>query len=115
MREAENGTYEGGTSKVEVDLKNLRDQLSQSIKDSVLSDVDMKDVDGSIQRLQNRLNSLDDQINKNNDRIKTTIDLKKKVSDYLKDPHAFGNNAQVEGMKRHQILRRIIMRNSNEH
>ena len=100
MREAENGTYEGGTSKVEVDLKNLRDQLSQSIKDSVLSDVDMKDVDGSIQRLQNRLNSLDDQINKNNDRIKTTIDLKKKVSDYLKDPHAFGNNAQVEGMKK---------------
>lgn len=100
MREAENGTYEDGTSKVEVDLKNLRDQLSQSIKDSVLSDVDMKDVDGSIQRLQNRLNSLDDQINKNNDRIKTTIDLKKKVSDYLKDPHAFGNNAQVEGMKK---------------
>lgn len=100
MREAENGTYEGGTSKVEVDLKNLRDQLSQSIKDSVLSDVDMNDVDGSIQRLQNRLNSLDDQINKNNDRIKTTIDLKKKVSDYLKDPHAFGNNAQVEGMKK---------------
>lgn len=100
MREAENGTYEGGTSKVEVDLKNLRDQLSQSIKDSVLSDVDMKDVDGSIQRLQNRLNSLDDQINKNNNRIKTTIDLKKKVSDYLKDPHAFGNNAQVEGMKK---------------
>lgn len=100
MREAENGTYEGGTSKVEVDLKNLRDQLSQSIKDSVLSDVDMKDVDGSIQRLQNRLNSLDDQINKNNDRIKTTIDLKKKVSDYLKDPHALGNNAQVEGMKK---------------
>lgn len=100
MREAENGTYEGGTSKVEVDLENLRDQLSQSIKDSVLSDVDMKDVDGSIQRLQNRLNSLDDQINKNNDRIKTTIDLKKKVSDYLKDPHAFGNNAQVEGMKK---------------
>lgn len=100
MREAENGTYEGGTSKVEVDLKNLRDQLSQSIKDSVLSDVDMKDVDGSIQRLQNRLGSLDDQINKNNDRIKTTIDLKKKVSDYLKDPHAFGNNAQVEGMKK---------------
>lgn len=100
MREAENGTYEGGTSKVEVDLKNLRDQLSQSIKDSVLSDVDMKDVDGSIQRLQNRLNSLDDQINKNNNRIKTTIDLKKKISDYLKDPHAFGNNAQVEGMKK---------------
>lgn len=100
MREAENGTYEGGTSKVKVDLKNLRDQLSQSIKDSVLSDVDMKDVDGSIQRLQNRLSSLDGQINENNNRIKTTIALKKKVSDYLKDPHAFGNNAQVEGMKK---------------
>lgn len=100
MREAESGTYEGGTSKVKVDLKNLREQLSQNIKDSVLSDVDMKDVNGSIQRLQNRLNSLDDQINKNNDRIKTTLDLKKKVSDYLKDPHAFGNNAQVEGMKK---------------
>ena len=26
--------------------------------------------------------------------------MKKKVSDYLKDPHAFGNNAQVEGMKK---------------
>lgn len=100
MREAESGTYEGGTSKVKVDLKNLREQLSQNIKDSVLSDVDMKDVDGSIQRLQNRLNSLDDQINKNNNRIKITLDLKKKVSDYLKDPHAFGNNAQVEGMKK---------------
>lgn len=100
MREAENGTYEGGTSKVKVDLKNLREQLSQSIKESVSSGVDLNDVNGSIQRLQNRLSSLDDQINKNNNRIKTTIDLKKKVSDYLKDPHAFGNNAQVEGMKK---------------
>ena len=100
MREAESGTYEGGTSKVKVDLKNLREQLSQNIKDSVISDVDTKEVQGSIQRLQNRLNSLDDQINKNNNRIKTTLDLKKKVSDYLKDPHAFGNNAQVEGMKK---------------
>lgn len=100
MREAENGTYEGGTSKVEVDLGNLREEIAKNIKDSVNAMADTKDVDGSIQRLQNRLNSLNDQINKNNDRIKTTLDLKKKVSDYLKDPHAFGNNAQVEGMKK---------------
>lgn len=100
MREAESGTYEGGTSKVKVDLGNLREEIAKNIKDSVNAMADTKDVDGSIQRLQNRLNSLDDQINKNNDRIKTTLDLKKKVSDYLKDPHAFGNNAQVEGMKK---------------
>lgn len=100
MREAESGTYEGGTSKVTVDLGNLREEIAKNIKDSVNAMADTKDVDGSIQRLQNRLNSLDDQINKNNDRIKTTLDLKKKVSDYLKDPHAFGNNAQVEGMKK---------------
>lgn len=100
MREAESGTYEGGTSKVNVDLGNLREEIAKNIKDSVNAMADTKDVDGSIQRLQNRLNSLDDQINKNNDRIKTTLDLKKKVSDYLKDPHAFGNNAQVEGMKK---------------
>lgn len=100
MREAENGTYEGGTSKVEVDLGNLREEIAKNIKDSVNAMADTKDVDGSIQRLQNRLNSLNDQINKNNDRIKTTLDLKRKVSDYLKDPHAFGNNAQVEGMKK---------------
>lgn len=100
MREAESGTYEGGTSKVEVDLGNLREEIAKNIKDSVNAMADTKDVDGSILRLQNRLNSLNDQINKNNDRIKTTLDLKKKVSDYLKDPHAFGNNAQVEGMKK---------------
>lgn len=100
MREAESGTYEGGTSEVKVDLGNLREEIAKNIKDSVNAMADTKDVDGSIQRLQNRLNSLDDQINKNNDRIKTTLDLKKKVSDYLKDPHAFGNNAQVEGMKK---------------
>lgn len=100
MREAESGTYEGGTSKVKIDLKNLREEIAKNIKDSVSAMADTKDVDGSIQRLQNRLNSLDDQINKNNNRIKTTLDLKKKVSDYLKDPHAFGNNAQVEGMKK---------------
>ena len=99
MREAELGTYEGGVQKIKIDTAAIRKQLSENINESITDNIDWEDIDGSIAALEERSLSLQEQIDKNNLAINNSIDLKKKIAEYLKDPKNIGNTAQVQGMK----------------
>lgn len=99
MREAEAGTYEGGTAKISIDTAAIKQQMVDSINNSVKSMVDLSNIDDSILQLEARSEGLQSQIDKNNLAINNSIDLKKKIAEYLKDPKNIGNTAQVQGIK----------------
>lgn len=99
MREAEAGTYKGGTAKISVDTNAIKQQIVDSINTSVKNMVDLSNIDDSILQLEARSEGLQKQIDKNNLAISDSIDLKKKVAEYLKDPKNIGNTAQVQGIK----------------
>ena len=99
MREAEAGTYEGGVKGLEIDTKQIRDQMWADIEENAKSMIDLSDIQGTIADLEAYSAGIGDQIKTNQDVINTSLDMKEKISKYLSDPHALGSIAQVEGMK----------------
>lgn len=95
MREAELGTYEGGVEKIKIDTTAIKKQMSENINKSITDSIDWKDIDGSIAALEKRSLSLQEQIDTNNDIIDSSLSLKKKVADYLKNPTNLANISQV--------------------